>query len=148
MRFPLVVALSMCFPAPPLDFGKLNAGLLHDYFAPSQVEIAAVAVDGDPISSGDRRARKLRTVGRNVDRHAAASDDAGSPQLARNERGVRGARASGGHDTGRNSKVSDISRAGIGAHKHHRVTSGCQSLRALGIERRASGRDPARRTDS
>ncbi len=80
---------------------------------------------------------KLRPVGGNVDRHAAASDDAGLAHLARHQRGMGGAGADRRHDARRDRKAGDIGRAGIGPHQDHRVARGGQAVAALSEENAA-----------
>ena len=93
--------------------------------------------------AGDRGARQLRPVGGHVDRHAAASDDAGLSHLARDQRGMGGAGADRRHDAGGDRKARDVGRAGVGAHQDHRVARGRKPLGAFGAERGASDRDAA-----
>src|SRR5712671_1544776 len=94
----MVVVTVMSLRSPARYFRKLLLRLGHDRLVPSQVKVAAVSVDGDPITARDRFARELRAVGSNIDRHIAASDDAGLAHLARDQRGMRGAGADGRHD--------------------------------------------------
>jgi len=53
--------------SPGRNFSKLGLGPRHHGLAPPQVDVAAVAVDCDPIASRDRRACKLGAVGGGVD---------------------------------------------------------------------------------
>src|ERR1700682_4276051 len=93
---PMVVVIWLGSPGG--YFSELCLGPRHDRLMPSQIDAAAVAVDGDPIARRDRCTRKLCLVGRDIERHAAASNDAGFCHLARDERGMGGAGAYGRHD--------------------------------------------------
>src|SRR5665647_243789 len=87
-RFRRLMLVVLSLRSPARYFSKLCLGPRHDRLASSEIDVAAVAVDGDPIASRNRCTSKLGPVGRHVDRHAAASDDAGLPHLARDQRGM------------------------------------------------------------
>src|ERR1035437_2004299 len=142
-RFRRLMLVVLILTSPARYFSKLCLGPRHDRLAPCEIAVAAVAVDGDPIASRNRCTCKLCPVGCKVDRHVAASDDAGLAHLARDERGMGGAGAHSGHDARCDSKARDVSRAGIGAHQDHRVARGRKPLGAFGIERGASHRHAA-----
>src|ERR1700694_1675518 len=86
---PMVVVMRLGSPGG--YFSKLSLGPRHHRLMPPQIDAAAVAGDGDQFTCRDRRTCKLCPIRRDVERHAAASNDAGFCHLARDECGMGGA---------------------------------------------------------
>ena len=143
------VAVPVTSLGPPVrNFRKLCLRPRNDRLAPSEVDVAAVAVDGNPIASRNRRTRKPRLIGGRVDRHAAAPDDARLSHLARDQCGMGGAGADGGDNACRDGKTCDVGRTGIGSHQDHGVTRGREALSTFEIERGPPHGDAAGRADA
>ncbi len=129
--------------APACDFRKLPFRPGRDHLQLAEIDLAAVAVDGDPIASRNAGARQLRTIGGDVDRHVAAADDAGLAHLARDQGGMGGAGADGGDDAGCGRKASHVGRRGVRAHQDHRIAHSREPFRAWRIEGGTAGGDAA-----
>ena len=128
---------------PSREFRKLGLRPAPDYFAASKVQAARIAIHSDPVPGRNDLVADLRALGFRINSQRAAADNAGLAHLARDQRSMRGAGADRCHDGSRRSEAGNVGGAGIGSQQDRGFAGGDKALRRLGVERHASGGNPA-----
>src|SRR6266568_1213172 len=63
--------------SPACDLGQLPFRACRDHLELAEIDLAAVAVDGDPVAGRNSGAREPGSACGHVDRHVTAADDTG-----------------------------------------------------------------------